>query len=90
MVNQISCEETRILIDQVIVEQGSMPMDQVYLDLRSQSANDGVTDLEALAKAAAQPRLRQTGFELHRIGDAVSSRNIHAAVFDATRICSAL
>jgi 2,4-dienoyl-CoA reductase-like NADH-dependent reductase (Old Yellow Enzyme family) len=90
LANEISREEMRILIDQVIVEQGSVPMDQVYFDLRSQSANDGVTDLEALTKAAPQPRLRQTGFELHRIGDAVSSRNIHAAVLDATRICSAL
>jgi len=90
LVNQISREETRIVVDQVIVEQGSVPMDQVYFDLRSQSANDGVTDLEALAEAAPQPRLRQTGFELHRIGDAVASRNIHAAMLDATRICSAL
>jgi len=90
LVNQISRKEMRIAIDQVIVEQGSVPMDQVYFDLRNQSANDGVTDLDALAKAAPQPRLRQTGFELHRIGDAVSSRNIHAAVLDAMRICSAL
>ena len=90
LVSQISREETRIVVDQIIVEQGSVPMDQVYFDLRGQSANDGVTELEALAKAAPQPRLRQTGFELHRIGDAVSSRNIHAAVLDAVRICSAL
>jgi len=26
-------------------------------------------------------------FELHRIGDAVASRNIHAAVYDALRLC---
>jgi hypothetical protein len=65
-------------------------MDQVYFDLRGQSANDGVTDLEALVNVAPQPRLREEGFELHRIGDAVSSRNIHAAVLDAIRICSAL
>jgi len=90
LVSQISREETRIVVDQIVVEQGSVPMDQVYFDLRSHSANDGVTDLEAFAKAAPQPRPRQTGFELHRIGDAVSSRNIHAAMLDAVRICSAL
>lgn len=90
MVNQITYEETRIVVDQVIIEQGSVPMDQVYFDLRNDSANDGVTDLEALVKAAPQPRPRRSGFELHRIGDAVSSRNIHAAMLDAMRICSAL
>lgn len=90
MVNQITYEETRIVVDQVVIEQGSVPMDQVYFDLRNHSANDGVTDLEALVKAAPQPRPRRSGFELHRIGDAVSSRNIHAAMLDAMRICSAL
>jgi 2,4-dienoyl-CoA reductase-like NADH-dependent reductase (Old Yellow Enzyme family) len=88
--NEISREVTSVLVDQVIVEQGSIPMNEIYLELRPQSANDGVTDLEAMVKAAAQPRLRDSGFELHRIGDAVSSRNIHAAVLDALRICSAL
>lgn len=90
MINQITYEETRISVDQVIIEQGSVPMDQVYFDLRNRSANDGVTDLEALVNAAPQPRPRRSGFELHRIGDAVSSRNIHAAMLDAMRICSAL
>lgn len=90
MINQITYEETRISVDQVIIEQGSVPMDRVYFDLRNHSANDGVTDLEALVKAAPQPGPRRSGFELHRIGDAVSSRNIHAAMLDAMRICSAL
>src|SRR5690606_16625840 len=88
--NEISREVTSVLVDQVNVEQGSIPMDEVYFELRGQSANDGVTDLDAMVKAAPQPRLREDGFELHRIGDAVSSRNIHAAVLDALRICSAL
>jgi hypothetical protein len=29
-------------------------------------------------------------FELHRIGDAVTSRNVHGAIYDALRLCSAL
>ena len=29
-------------------------------------------------------------FQLFRIGDAVTSRNIHAAVYDALRLCSAI
>lgn len=88
--NEISREVSSVLVDQVIVEQGSVPMDEVYFELRGRSANDGVTDLDAMVKAEPQPLMRNEGFELHRIGDAVSSRNIHAAVLDALRICSAL
>jgi 2,4-dienoyl-CoA reductase-like NADH-dependent reductase (Old Yellow Enzyme family) len=90
VVNEISRERSHLLVDHVVVEQGSIPADEVYGELRGRAANDGVTDLEALVQAAPQPRAREDGFELHRIGDAVSSRNIHAAMLDAMRICSAL
>jgi hypothetical protein len=90
LMNDISREESKVLVDQVVVEQGSIPMGEVYAQLRDKSANDGVSDLDALVRAAPQPRLRERGIELHRIGDAVSSRNIHAAMLDAIRICSAL
>lgn len=89
-VNEISRELTEISVDHVIVEQGSIPMDDVYFILRGRASNDGVSDLQAMVHATRQPRLRAEGFELHRIGDAVSSRNIHAAMLDAMRICVAL
>lgn len=89
-INEISLEKTSVMVDQVVVEQGSIPMDDVYSELRSQSANDGVTNLDALVEVRPQPLHREKGFELHRIGDAVSSRNIQAAMLDAVRICSAL
>jgi hypothetical protein len=74
--------------DQVIVEHGTTPADQLYRDLRADAANNGVTDLDALLSAQKQPRAKQPGsFELHRIGDAVASRNIHAAILDAIRLC---
>ena len=78
--------------DQVIVEHGTRVVDEIYQDLRVSSANDGVTDLEALLALAPQPRtLRpEAPFELHRVGDAVASRNIHAAVLDSFRLCVAL
>ena len=81
---------SELLVDHVVIEQGSVPIDEIYTQMRSSSANCGVSDLEALVKAAPQPRLCKEGFELHRIGDAVSSRNIHAAMLDALRLCSAL
>ena len=78
------------LVDHVVVEQGSVPMSEVYDALRGRSANDGVTDLEALVMAAPQPMPPAPGFTLHRIGDAVASRNIHSAMLEALRICSTL
>jgi hypothetical protein len=78
--------------DQIIVEHGTIPADRLYRELRAGSANDGVTDIEALLAQAPQPRrLRpEAAYELHRIGDAVASRNIAAAVLDAIRLCIAL
>ena len=75
--------------DQIVVEHGTKPMDALYHDLRSRSVNNGVTDLEALLANEPQPLTMNSDsrFELHRIGDAVASRNIHAAVYDALRLC---
>jgi len=78
--------------DQVVVEHGTIPADGLYHDLRGASANDGVTDIDALLTGTPQPGAFQPDapFELHRVGDAVASRNIHAAVLDSLRLCSAL
>jgi hypothetical protein len=32
-------------------------------------------------------RLNKGNYYLHRVGDAISSRNIHAAIYDSLRIC---
>jgi hypothetical protein len=44
-------------------------------DLRADAANNGVTDIDALLAARPQPYAAAGSFELHRIGDAVASRN---------------
>jgi hypothetical protein len=78
--------------DQILVEHGTRPADDLYHALKPHSANDGVTDIEALLSLQPQPLdLRpEARIELHRIGDAVASRNVHAAVLDAIRLCRAL
>jgi 2,4-dienoyl-CoA reductase-like NADH-dependent reductase (Old Yellow Enzyme family) len=78
--------------DQIVVEHGTLPADALYHELRALSVNDGVTDIDALLDLRAQPRGEgpNDGFELHRIGDAVASRNIHTAVLDALRLGQAL
>ena len=78
--------------DQIVVEHGTLPADALYHDLRAASSNDGVTDIDALLALQPQPLgLNAAGtFELHRVGDAVASRNVQAAVLDSMRLCRAL
>lgn len=86
--NELTNETVEEEADQIVVEQGTLPVAEVYEALRSGSTNDGVTDIDALIAGQPQPRLRDgKGYELHRIGDAVSSRNIHSAIYDALRLC---
>lgn len=72
-------------VDQIVVNHGTAPLDELYLDLKPRSANRGAVDYTALLAGRAQPEAGM-GFRLWRIGDAVASRNIHAAVHDALRL----
>ncbi len=86
-INDLTNQQVSYLADQVIVEIGSIPMNDLFDELRPHARNNGVTDLHALVDCQAQPA-DGNGFELHRIGDALASRNIHAAIYDALRLCS--
>ena len=73
--------------DQIVVNHGTQPLADVYFDLKPLSANRGAVDYDALI--AGQPQGMpegEGGFLLYRIGDAVASRNIHAAIHDALRL----
>jgi 2,4-dienoyl-CoA reductase-like NADH-dependent reductase (Old Yellow Enzyme family) len=87
-VNEVTGAPFQQSADQVAVERGTLPADALYRELRASSANDGVTDIECLL--AGRPQPAAAGFALYRIGDAVASRNIHAAVLDALRLCCTL
>jgi N-methyl-L-proline demethylase len=73
-------------IDQVIVNHGTRPLDDLYFDLKPQSRNQGAVDYAALIAGQPQALGKPDGFQLFRIGDAVSARNTHAAIFDALRL----
>lgn len=75
------------LYDQVVVNHGTQPLADLYFDLKPQSRNLGAVDYEALTGSGDLfPSPNPAGaFTLYRIGDAVASRNIHAAVYDALR-----
>jgi 2,4-dienoyl-CoA reductase-like NADH-dependent reductase (Old Yellow Enzyme family)/thioredoxin reductase len=78
-------EERRV--DQVVTEHGTAANDELYRALKPLSRNGGAVDYERLVScgdifAAGDGQRR---FVLCRIGDAVASRNIHAAIYDGIR-----
>ena len=75
-------------VDQIIVEHGTVANEELYYALKALSRNGGEVDYRALAAGRAQNVTRhpEGAFKLYRIGDAVASRNIHAAIYDALRL----
>lgn len=76
-------------VNAVVVEHGTLPNDELYHALVPGSTNLGEVDQTALLDN--QPQTVRTNpdgrYQLFRIGDAVCSRNIHAAIYDALRLC---
>ena len=71
-------------VDQVVINHGTLPNDEIYFALKPRSSNAGAVDYSRLIAGVAQPQ--GTAFQLFRIGDAISARNTHAAVYDALRL----
>jgi len=76
------------LVDQVVVNHGTRPLDDLYFDLKPQSRNLGEVDYTALSTGGPQTLAANpdASFRLFRIGDAVAARNAHAAIYDALRL----
>lgn len=74
--------------DQVVVNYGTLPLDDLYFELKPLSSNGGAVDHDALIGGRPQQIVRNSAgrFQLFRIGDAVSARNTHAAIYDALRL----
>lgn len=83
-------EEERV-VDQVVIENGTLPNDQLYWQLKERSLNHGQVDINALFASEPQPSLSETlgngKFLLFRVGDCISQHNIHGAIYDALRLC---
>ncbi len=79
---------TTRIFDQIVVNHGTVPLDDVYQALKPLSRNLGEMDYGAFAHGGEQTiTTNPTGqFRLFRIGDAVSARNTHAAIYDALRL----
>lgn len=76
------------LVDQVVINHGTRPLDELYLELKADALNGGAVDYDALLAMHPQPHSSTVGqgYQLFRIGDAVSARNTHAAIYDALRL----
>ena len=74
--------------DQVFLNYGIKPLDELYYSLVPFSKNKGEVDYNKFINGEEQNIIKSDNnkFNLFRIGDAVSSRNIHAAIYDALRL----
>ncbi|WMC11631.1 dimethylglycine demethylation protein DgcA [Oceanimonas pelagia] len=87
--NEYTGQQEERVVDQIVVENGLRPDERLYYELKGDAVNKGQIDLEALYDAKPQPALAEhgKGYLLYRLGDCVSQRNTHAAIYDALRLC---
>ncbi len=80
------------VVDQIVVNHGTIPLDDLYFDLKPLSSNLGETSYDQLLAGERQSVVRNAegAFQLFRIGDAVAARNTHAAIYDGLRIAKDL
>jgi len=80
------------VVDQVVVNHGTLPLEDLYFALKPHSSNQGAVDYGALIDGQAQTVASNPdgSFQLFRIGDAVAARNTHAAVLDGLRLAREL
>ncbi|MBD9596350.1 NADH:flavin oxidoreductase [Ensifer sp. ENS05] len=84
-------QQTRI-VDQVVINHGTRPLDDLYFELKPSSSNHGENSHDALIDGRPQSIVRnpEGAFQLFRIGDAVAARNTHAAIYDGLRLAKAI
>ncbi len=89
LVNEYTGNEEERAVDLVVVENGNRPNEALYFELKPESRNAGQVDMEGFLTQAlefAQVENNGEAFFLYRIGDCVSWRDIHAAMYDAIRM----
>ena len=77
----------------MVVNHGTVPLDDLYFDLKPMSRNHGAVShagADRRRAAVGGPQPGRARSQLFRIGDAVSARNTHAAIYDALRLVMAI
>tara|TARA_A100001011_G_scaffold389697_1_gene471680 strand:- start:1971 stop:4010 length:2040 start_codon:yes stop_codon:yes gene_type:complete len=77
---------------QIVIEHGVLPNSELYFDLKKDSKNLGEIDYKSLINGKFNKIINNENgkYFLYRVGDSVSSKNIHAAIYDSLRICKDL
>ncbi len=88
--NRYTLATEEVIVDAVVVDQGVAGDKTLFEALASGSCNAGRFDLEAFADMTGQPEFPDGKYQLFEIGDAYVSRNTHAAMLDARRLCMEL
>ncbi|KWE90734.1 NADH:flavin oxidoreductase [Burkholderia territorii] len=88
--NEYTEELEERAVDQVVIENGSSPNDELYWKLKPESVNRGQIDPHTLFAAEPQPCLSEElgngRFLLFRVGDCISMHNVHGAIYDSLRL----
>lgn len=87
--NEYTLEEEVREVDMIVCDNGTLPVDELYNELKANSLNQGAVDYKALTDGQARSVISNPSgkYMLFRVGDAVASRNIHAALYDSLRLC---
>ncbi|WP_094509671.1 oxidoreductase [Brucella thiophenivorans] len=88
--NELTDELTTRDAKQIVVDNGTLPLADMFMALRDQASNLGETHFDSVVAANANAILSKDAFEIHRIGDAISSRDIYSAIQDAFRLSVSL
>jgi len=85
--NEYTLQDEERAVDQVVSEHGSLPEDALYFALKPLSVNLGEVDYDAFVDGKPQTVVNnpEGRFRLWRVGDAIASRGIHAAIYDSLR-----
>ncbi len=80
------------VVDQIVVNHGTIPLDDLYFELKPGSKNLGEVFYDALLSGLPQSveRNPESTYQLFRIGDAIAARNTHAAIYDGLRLAKNL
>ena len=85
--NTYSGKVINMSCDTLVYENGTLPVDDLYFELMERPLIL-VFQISGFDKGRTSAQSQFSGFELYRIGDATSSRDVHAAILDAARLCS--
>lgn len=92
--NEYTHQQEERVVDQIVIENGVRPSEELYYALKASSINNGQVDNDAMFNIQPQPILNDEkakgGMILWRLGDCVAQRNVHAAMYDALRLCKDL